>query len=280
MIPLRVGYVPEHFSTPLHFAQRHGFFEQQGLQVNLIPYPSGTGHMITSLESQELDIAIGLTEAFVRGTLKDTSKPPSYEIESTYVSSPLNWAVSTGVHRDDINDLSQLEGARIGVSRIGSGSYVMSFVLARDQGFQSEPPFSSWPVCDTFAGLRAAVNASQCDAFMWEYFTTRAYYERANGRAEPELKMIGNILTPWASWVVVRATPLAPATMAKFQTALRGGIEHFRGHADEAVEFISTALPYSRRDAREWLATVRFEIAPARDAAQKAERVLRMSGVL
>ena len=35
--PLRIGFVPEHFSTPLHFAQKHF-----GLEATLIPFPSGT----------------------------------------------------------------------------------------------------------------------------------------------------------------------------------------------------------------------------------------------
>lgn len=276
MAALRVGYVPEHFSTPLQFAQKHGFFSRQDLQVTLIPFPSGTGHMISALNSNELDVAIGLTEAFVRGLLADPAKPPSYEIVSTYVSSPLNWAVSTGVTRDDVTSLSQLEGAKMGVSRIGSGSYVMSYVLAQQLGFQRDPPFADWPVCDTFAGLRTAVNTGRCDAFMWEYFTTRAHYEGPNR----DLKMIGNILTPWASWVVVKSTKTAQETMHRFQTAVREGIDYFEHHTEEAVQYISQELPYSEQDARDWLETVKFDIASARDPAQKAEHVLRMCGVL
>lgn len=37
---IRIGFVPEHFSTPLHFAEKHF-----GLDAKLIPFPSGTGHM-------------------------------------------------------------------------------------------------------------------------------------------------------------------------------------------------------------------------------------------
>ncbi|QLL32796.1 hypothetical protein HG536_0D03180 [Torulaspora globosa] len=276
MTPLRVGYVPEHFSTPLQFAQKHGFFSRQGLQITLIPYPSGTGHMISSLNSQELDVAIGLTEAFVRGLLADPAQPPSYEIVSTYVSSPLNWAVSTGVNRDDVTELSQLEGAKIGVSRIGSGSYVMSYVLAQQQRFERDPPFADWPVCDTFEGLRRAVNSGQCDAFMWEYFTTRAHYEGPHR----DLKMIGNILTPWASWVVVKNTKIGRETMDRFQAAVRDGIEYFENHTEEAIQYISQQLPYSEQDARDWLETVEFEVGDSRDPMEKAERVLRVCGVL
>jgi ABC-type nitrate/sulfonate/bicarbonate transport system substrate-binding protein len=83
--PLRVGFVPEHFSTPLHFAQKH--FQ---LSATLIPYPSGTGHMITALRAGEIDVGIGLTEAWVSGLGKaDVEGDGGYKIVGTYVETPL-----------------------------------------------------------------------------------------------------------------------------------------------------------------------------------------------
>ena len=82
--PLRVGYVPEHFSTPLYFAQKHF-----GLQAQLTPFPSGTGHMITSLRANEIDIGIGLTEGWVAGLGKAVEGAGGYKIVGTYVETPL-----------------------------------------------------------------------------------------------------------------------------------------------------------------------------------------------
>lgn len=232
--------------------------------------------MIAALQARELDVAIGLTDAFVRGLAAQPADPPAYKIAATYVSTPLNWAVSTAATRDDLTSVSQLEGGKIGVSRIGSGSYVMSYVLARDQGFTRNPPFEEWPVCDTFAGLRAAVNNGKCDAFMWEYFTTRAHYAPGG-----ELKLLGNIYTPWASWVVAQAVPgCTDETMERFLAAVRGGIAHFEANPEEVVRYVSNELPYSERDAREWLGTVKFEVGDARDAVESADHVLRASGVV
>lgn len=271
---IRVGYVPEHFSTPIQFAQLHGFFQQNGLKVDLIAYPSGSGHMITSLNNNELDIAIGLTEAFVRGVADTTDVP--YEIISTYVTSPLNWAVSTGVNRDDIKGVASLENKKIGVSRIGSGSYVMSYVLALEQQFKSNPPYSDWPICNTFARLREAVNDKTCDAFMWEYFTTKKYYETPH----KELKMVGNIYTPWPSWVVVRNKTLTDQQTRSFMKALDQGIHYFKDHQEEAVEYIYKNLDYSESDAREWLSTVVFQLAGAKDAMKQTVDLLVVAGVL
>ena len=82
---LRIGFVPEHFSTPLHFAQQHF-----GLQANVTPFPSGSGHMITALRNNEIDVAIGLTEAWVAGLGKeDVEGDGGYRIVGTYVETPL-----------------------------------------------------------------------------------------------------------------------------------------------------------------------------------------------
>lgn len=83
--PLKVGYVPEHFSTPLHFAQKHF-----GLEAQLIAFPSGTGHMITSLRSGEIDVGIGLTEGWVAGLgASGVEGDGGYKIVGTYVETPL-----------------------------------------------------------------------------------------------------------------------------------------------------------------------------------------------
>lgn len=271
---IKVGYVPEHFSTPIQFAQSHGFFERNGLKVEFVAYPSGTGHMITSLKNNELDLAIGLTEAFVRG-IADTPDVP-YEIVSTYVTSPLNWAVSTGVHRDDITGVAGLENKKMGVSRTGSGSYVISYVLALEQQFKSNPPFSDWPECQTFARLRDAVNDKTCDAFMWEYFTTKKYYEEPH----KELKMVGNIYTPWPSWVIVRNKTLTDEKTRAFMSALDQGISYFDDHHEEAIEYIYQNLDYSEADAREWLPTVQFKLQSAKDAVHQTAKLLGVAGVL
>lgn len=85
--PLRIGYVPEHFSTPLYFAAAH-----YGLIAELIAFPSGTGHMVTALRSGEIDVGIGLTEGWVAGLGKATEAGTGdggYRLVGTYVETPL-----------------------------------------------------------------------------------------------------------------------------------------------------------------------------------------------
>ena len=107
-----VATLTEHFSTPLHFAQK--YFD---LDATLTAFPSGTGHMVTSFQSNEIDIGIGLTEGWVSalGKLKDAA---SFKLVGKYVQSPLCWSISTGAERY-LESVEQLKGKRIGVSRIG-----------------------------------------------------------------------------------------------------------------------------------------------------------------
>jgi hypothetical protein len=184
---LRIGFIPEHFSTPLHFAQKH-----YNLNADLIPFPTGTGALTSALKispkesSGAIDIAIGLTEGFVADLGKteaadeNAGSPPGYGLVGTYVESPLCWAISTGAKRDDINTISDLRGTKVGVSRIGSGSYVMSFVLGDQQNWLSssgDPPFEIVPIGD-FAALRKAVNEEgRADFFMWEHFTSKKFWD-------------------------------------------------------------------------------------------------------
>ncbi|KAI5797278.1 hypothetical protein FPQ18DRAFT_366455 [Pyronema domesticum] len=258
---LRVGYVPEHFSTPLHFAVAHSFFTSRNLAVNLLPYPSGTGAMIKSLDSAELDLAIGLTEGWIASLANGND---SFKLVGKYVDTPLCWAISSGAEREDVSSAADLEGGkRLGISRIGSGSYVMGYVLAEQNGWlkQGQEPFE-WVILNDFKNLRDAVNkkhteGKEAEAFMWEHFTSKKYYDSG------EIKRIGEIYTPWPSWHIVAHKSLAEnkegvATTGAFLEAVDEGVKYFNGHKDEAVEWIAGNLDYSAEDAREWLKTVEF----------------------
>jgi hypothetical protein len=147
------------------------------------------------------------------------------------------------------------------VSRIGSGSYVMGYVLADQQGWlspASPEPYSDTVVLNDFANLRNAVNSGAADFFMWEHFTSKRYYDSG------EIRRVGEIYTPWSSWKIVASTRIVgddgayDARVADLFEKLDRGIAHFRENQEEAVRFIYTNLDYSEEDAREWLKTVRF----------------------
>ncbi|KAG7660990.1 uncharacterized protein J8A68_005510 [[Candida] subhashii] len=258
---LKVAYIPEHFSTPLFFAEQQGYYTSLGLSIEFIKVIEGSGRLINLLNSGEVDIAIGLTEAFVADIAKGNK---NIKLVDTYVKSPLLWAISTGAHRDEFHNEGQLEGQTIGVSRIGSGSYIMSFVLGHSLKF--DVPFADFPVLSNFKNLRDSVNL----------------------KFGP-IKQIGEIFTPWSSWVITaNADSLAHKKehIKNFIDAVNSGIDYFNGHISEAVEYISTNLDYSAEDAKEWTTTVEFNSQIGQtpldweNIVENTSEILRLAGVI
>jgi ABC-type nitrate/sulfonate/bicarbonate transport system substrate-binding protein len=246
--------------------------------------------MVTALQAGEIDVGVGLTEGWIAalGKAQAAKQDAGFRVVGTYVETPLCWAISTGVKRE-LTGIPDLKDHKVGVSRIGSGSYVMSFVLADQQGWldtsSDSPPFPI-EVLNTFANLRDAVNNSTADFFMWEHFTSKRYYD--NG----EIKRIGDIYTPWSSWKIVASNALVDSADSKsplkeqLEDALQKinkGVKHFEENQEEAVQYISTKLDYSEEDAREWLKTVQFSkdvrgVDPA--VVEKTVSILQKAGVL
>lgn len=288
MSRLVVAYIPEHFSTPMFLAEKEGYFQAEGLEVEFFPVIEGSGRLIKLLNEGAVDIAVGLTEAFVADISKGNKL---YSVVGTYVESPLCWAISTGKNRHELTKASDLAGKRIGVSRIGSGSYVMSFVLGLQNKFTS-PYFSNFQVVHNFQNLRDSVNLKykneegvqvDSEAFMWEHFTLKKFYDSG------EIKRIGEIYTPWPSWVVSANQQVYDAKrdqLSGFLRAVKRGVAYFLQNPEEAVEHISTHLSYSPEDAREWLKTVKFNeqigVSPIdwKTVVENTAEVLKTAGVI
>ncbi|KAI9670837.1 MAG: hypothetical protein M1829_004726 [Trizodia sp. TS-e1964] len=269
--PLRVGFVPEHFSTPLHLA-----LTRFALAATLRAFPAGTGHMVAAMRAGELDVAVGLTEGWIAGLGRATScssssaaaaesaaldPDPGYRLVGTYVQSPLCWAIATGAAREDVVRVEALRGARLGVSRVGSGSFVMGYVLAeglgwlarRAEGEPSSSPFTVVPL-EALAQLRAGVVSGAADFFLWEHFTTKQHFDSG------ELRRVGEIYTPWPSWMVVASTALLAAADGRLEAFFQKvdlGVAYFEGNVEEVVGLV-VGMGYSEEDARAWLPTVRF----------------------
>jgi ABC-type nitrate/sulfonate/bicarbonate transport system substrate-binding protein len=96
-------------------------------------------------------IGSALTDALIAG-IANGSK--AYKLVGSYVSTPLNWSLPVSAtamylaHPDDravitgakskYQSLAELEGTPIGISRVGSGSQTMAYVMARQQGWATD----------------------------------------------------------------------------------------------------------------------------------------------
>src|SRR3569833_2367387 len=89
MEKVRIGGVPEHFNLPWNLAVEEGLFSKQGIDLERIDYPGGTGAMCADLRNGNLDLAVVLTE----GLVADIVRGNPAQIIRWHVTSPLNWGI-------------------------------------------------------------------------------------------------------------------------------------------------------------------------------------------
>ncbi|KAI9370737.1 hypothetical protein BJX61DRAFT_514235 [Aspergillus egyptiacus] len=160
----------------------------------------------------------------------------------------------------------------------------MSFVLAQREGWDAangDDGKSLEPVVlGPFANLRDGVCAktssggggeAQADFFMWEHFTTKPFFQAnagssGTGKEEVPLKKIGEIFTPWPSWMIVASNTVFPdpandERLSRLFEVLDEGIGAFRRDTERVVSLLGSGelgCHYGEEDAREWLKDVRF----------------------
>ncbi|KAF8150659.1 hypothetical protein B0H34DRAFT_665420 [Crassisporium funariophilum] len=245
-MPLRIGYVREHFSSPLlQFADADG-----GETLTLVECPSGTGQLISRLTKDEIDIAIALTDPLISG-IANGSK--AYKLVGSFVSTPLNWAVITGT-KSEFKDISDLKGTTLGISRNGSGSQTMAYVMALQQGWPTDD--LKFQVNNDIHGLLRSVNDGSTSAFMWEWFTTKPFVDAGEGR------FIGSVPTPWPSWLIAahpdRASPDAVTAFLTGLTKFVTSFDSTESRAEKNVPFIEAKFGYPKEDIEAWLKTVSY----------------------
>ena len=190
MIEIRAGGVPEHYNAPWHMAHEQGALGGAGYEVGWQDMPGGTGQMIRALDAGELDLAVLLTEGIVRHIARGAEA----RIVGTFTSSPLRW----GVHVDadgPIDGLGDLRGARFAISRPGSGSHIMAFVLADQQGWLPEGRPRFVEVGDLEGGVEA-LRQGRAEGFMWEKLMSKPQVDAGRWR------LVGECLAPWPSFVM------------------------------------------------------------------------------
>ncbi len=187
---VRVGGVPEHFNLAWHLAIEQGKFKTKGIEIDWIDVPGGTGAMCKMLRDGEIDIAIALTE----GVIADITKGNPSKLVQFYVNSPLRWGIFVNA-KSTINTIVEMQGKKYAISRFNSGSHLMSYVNASNNGFKINE--EDFVIVKDLIGARKALANGTAELFMWEKFTTKPFVD--NG----EFKMIGECKTPWPCFAVV-----------------------------------------------------------------------------
>lgn len=189
MKEVKIVGVPEHFNLPWHMCIENGEFNEAGIDLQWTDIPEGTGKMCQMLRDNETDIAVILTE----GIIKDLTENQHSSIVQIFVKSPLIW----GIHVDgksEYNSVADLENKISAISRIGSGSHLMSFVNAEKNNWNTSN--ISFEIVNNLDGAIASLSEGKSDYFMWEKYTTKPLVD--NGT----FKRVGECPSPWPCFVI------------------------------------------------------------------------------
>jgi len=189
MKTIKIAGVPEHFNLPWHLCLENGEFEEAGIDLQWTDVPEGTGKMCQMLRDGVTDIAVILTE----GIVKDINAGNSSKIVQVYVESPLIW----GIHVDaksNYTSISDLENTKVAISRLGSGSHLMAFVNAQNQGWKTND--LQFEIVNTIDGAVEALSTGKANYFMWEKFMTKPLVDNGTFRR------IAECPTPWPCFVI------------------------------------------------------------------------------
>lgn len=257
--------MPEHFNRPWQRLVESGELARNGIELQWRDYPDGSGAMAAALTCGELDAALLLTE----GAVAAVAKGGRFRIASVYVESPLIWGIHVPA-RSRLKSGAELRGARYAISRLGSGSHLMCFVYAKEQGWPTET--LEFVTVGGLAGAIEAFEAGTADVFLWEKFMTQPTVDAGHFRR------VAEFVAPWPAFVLCVADAAGPATRAAVAAALRAALGEASQLATESGGAAEIATRYGLELAavRDWLAVTRW----AREPGIELGSVARVASVL
>ena len=189
MTTLKIAGVPEHFNLPWHLCLENDEFATANIDLQWADVPEGTGKLSQMLRSGETDIAVILTE----GMVKDIAGGNPSKIVQVYVESPLLWGIHVAAN-SRFKTSADLQYAKVAISRIGSGSQLMAYVNAEQNGWKTAD--LQFEIVNTIDGAVESLTAGTSDYFMWEHFMTKPLVDQGIFRR------LGDCPTPWPCFVI------------------------------------------------------------------------------
>ncbi len=251
MKTVKIAGVPEHFNLPWHLCIENGEFEAVGIDLQWTDVPEGTGKMCQMLRDGETDIAVILSE----GIVKDINAGNPSKIVQVYVESPLIWGIHVAAN-SNFKILSDLENKKVAISRLGSGSQLMAYVNANNQGWNTEK--LQFEIVNTIDGAVESLTKGESDYFMWERFMTKPLVDKG------VFRKIADCPTPWPCFVIAVRNEF----LEKNEGSIELILEIINNTTQEFKEIPSIdrtlASKYHQKfeDIREWLRLAKWSQKP------------------
>lgn len=266
MKTIRITGVPEHFNLPWKKIIKEQPFSSRGILLHWTDESRGSGQMNKALRADETDLAILLTESF----LKDVAAGNPARMIGFHVKSPLIWGIHLAA-KSEIDELNEIQNPVFLVSRMGSGSHLMAYVLAQKERWKAAD--LSFKVIGNLAGALSAMDARIPELFLWEKYTTKPWVDSG------ELKRIGEVASPWPCFVTV-ATQKAMLEFGELLVELRDMVYQT---AHEMQQDIATASEISiqyrleMEDVQRWLSQTQWETTHNIDRQTLSEAMQKMT---
>lgn len=242
MQKIRITGVPEHFNYPWLQVIAQQPFLDEGIELVWQEESKGSGAMNKALREGSTDLALVLTESFI----KDRTEGNPSRIIGLHISSPLNWGIHLSAKSKE-NALSELNEAPFLISRYGSGSHLMAFLLAKQEGWNTNK--LQFEVIDNLEGAKKAFENKEAKMFLWEKYTTKPLVDAG------QFKRVGEIPTPWPCFVIV-ATEQILETHTEVLVQLRDMVYAFAEKMTQDKDFpatISKTYGIQEEDVKAWL---------------------------
>jgi ABC-type nitrate/sulfonate/bicarbonate transport system substrate-binding protein len=242
MTTIKIAGVPEHFNLPWHLSIENGEFQANEIDLQWTDVPEGTGKLCQMLRNCETDIAVILTE----GIIKDIIAGNQSKIVQIYVESPLIWGIHVAAN-SNYKTLSDLENTKVAISRLGSGSQLMAYVNANNQGWKTEN--LQFEIINTIDGAVEALTNKTADYFMWERFMTKPLVDKGIFRR------IGDCPTPWPCFVIAVRNEILekhPKIVSKIVEIINAKTSNFKEIAT-IDSVLANKYHQKLEDIQEWL---------------------------
>lgn len=246
MDKIKIVGVPEHFNYPWIKTVGEQPLIDEGIVLEWTDEPKGSGAMNKAIREGKADLAVVLTESFI----KDRIEGNPAKMIGFHVLSPLIW----GIHVSSRFEWGEkdLKNHPILISRKGSGSHLMAFLLARQYGW--EPGQLNFEVIGDLDGAKRAMEGDEPRIFLWEKYTTMPLVK------EGLFHRVGEIPSPWPAFVTVasaHALEQYPEHVRKIRDRVYQNATSLTGSAG-LPQRLSENYGIALEDIREWLTQTRW----------------------
>ncbi|XOV94317.1 MAG: ABC transporter substrate-binding protein [Bacteroidota bacterium] len=251
MTKLKVGGVPEHFNMPWHYMVQNKLLKPHDIEIEWIDYPGGTGDLVKSLDSGELDLATLLTEGAIKGI--DTGA--NFKILNFFVDSPLIWGIHVPA-ASDFQSIEDIKGKRYAISRYGSGSHLISYLDATNRNWPTEA--LDFVEVGGLEGARKAFKEEKAEIFLWEKFTTKPFVDKG------EFRILGECIPPFSSFVICVSNKVWERNKKEIEVILETVLKASTSLSknQERIKLIADYYHLSESDIRDWLERTKWTIGP------------------